>query len=146
MRKLKERDRGKQTLDAGVYPVVRFSHKGTPTSMLLKHSLRVLLLGHQVSSVNTITITLAPGSTKELLHKGWGSPRPPHKSCRRRSTPSRRVDDVPVSHQYSKVPAHRNLLLVHSRTRAQRHKALLVHSLRAHLALTLSNVYSGLKI
>jgi hypothetical protein len=22
---------------------------------------------------------LIPGSTKELLHKGWGSPRPPHK-------------------------------------------------------------------
>ena len=42
MRRLKERDRRKQTLDAGVYPVIT-------------------------------------NSTKELLHKGWGSPRPPHK-------------------------------------------------------------------
>ena len=55
------------------------SHKGTPTSTLLKHSLRVLLLGNQVSSVDKITVTLIPISTKELLHKGWGSPRPPHK-------------------------------------------------------------------
>ena len=34
---------------------------------------------HQVSSMNTITVTLAPDSTNELLHKRWGSPRPPHK-------------------------------------------------------------------
>ena len=55
------------------------SHKGTPTSILLKHSLRVLFLGNQVSSVIKTTITLIPISTKELLHKKWGSPRPPHK-------------------------------------------------------------------
>ena len=79
IRKLKERDRGKQTLDAGVYPVVRFSHKGTPTSMLLKHSLRVSLPGNQVSSVDSTTVTLIPFSTKKLLHKGRGSPRPPYK-------------------------------------------------------------------
>ena len=78
------------------------SHKGTPTSMLLKHSQRVLLLGHQVSPMNTIMVTLAPGSTKELLHQGRGSPHPPYKACRRHSTPSRRVEDVPASHQDSK--------------------------------------------
>src|SRR6185503_12376623 len=55
------------------------SHKVTPTSTLLKHSLRVLLLGNQVSSVDNTTVTLIPISTKELLHKGWGSPHPPHK-------------------------------------------------------------------
>ena len=47
-------------------------------------------------------VTLAPLSIKELLHKGWGSPRPPHKDHRRRSTPSQRVEDVPASHQDSK--------------------------------------------
>ena len=79
------------------------SHKGTPTSTLLKHSQRVLLLGNQVSSENTeSTVTLILGSTKELLHQGRGSPRPPHKACRRRSTPSRSVKDVPASHQDSK--------------------------------------------
>src|SRR6185503_20575021 len=55
------------------------SHKGTPTSTLLKHSLRVLLLGNQISSADSTMVTLIPISTKELLHKGWGSPRPPHK-------------------------------------------------------------------
>ena len=40
------------------------SHKGTPTSTLLKHSRRVLLPGNQVSSVNTITVILIPIFTK----------------------------------------------------------------------------------
>ena len=56
----------------------------------------------------------------------------PAQSCHHRSTPSRRVDDVPTSLQSSKVPAHRNLLLVHLRTTAQRLKALQSHSLRAN--------------
>ena len=72
MRKLKERDRGKQTLDAGVYPVVRLATKAPPTSTLLKHSLKVSLLGNQVSSADSTTVTLIPDSTKEFLHKGWG--------------------------------------------------------------------------
>ena len=79
MWKRKKRGRRKRTLDAGVYPVVRFSHKGTPISMLLKHSLRVSLLGNQVSSADSTTVTLILISTKELHHKGWGSPRPPYK-------------------------------------------------------------------
>ena len=45
---------------------------------------------------------------------------------------------MPVSLQSSKVPAHQNLLLVHSRTTAQSLKTLQSHSLRANLALTLS--------
>ena len=116
MQKLKERDRGKQTLDAGVYPVVRFSHKGTPTSMLLKHSLRVSLLGNQVSSMNKTTVTLIPISTKELLHKGWGSPRPLHKVVHAAphqvggSLTCRRATNDPRG-QRTKI-----FLLVHSRT------------------------------
>ena len=66
MRKLKGRDEGKQTLDTKIYPVVRIATKAPPTSTLLKHSQRVLFPGNQVSSVNTITVTLIPFSTKEL--------------------------------------------------------------------------------
>ena len=43
MRKLKERDERKRTLDTRIYPVVRFATKGAPTSTSLKHSRRVLL-------------------------------------------------------------------------------------------------------
>ena len=63
MRKLKERDERKRTLDTRIYPVVRIATKA-PTSMLLKHSRRVSLPGNQVSSVNTITVTLIPIFTK----------------------------------------------------------------------------------
>jgi len=45
------------------------SHKGTPTSTLLKHSRRVLLPGNQVSSVDTTRVTLIPLSTKEFAHE-----------------------------------------------------------------------------
>ena len=55
------------------------SHKGTPKSMLSKHSRRVSLHSNQLSSVNTITVTLIPFSTKELHQEGWGYPCPPHK-------------------------------------------------------------------
>ena len=79
MRKLKGRNVRKRTLDTRIYPVVWFATKDAPTSTLLKHSLRVSLLGNQVSSADSTTVTLIPGSTKELLHKGWGSPRRPHK-------------------------------------------------------------------
>ena len=110
MRKRKEWDMRKQTLDTGVYPVVRLATKvHLATSMLLKHSLRVLLLGNQVSSADSTMVTLILISTKELLHKGWGSPRPPHKDRPRRSTPSRKVVDVAGELQSSKGPAHQNI-------------------------------------
>ena len=57
MRKRKERDSRKQTLDAGVYPVVQF-HKVTPTFTLLNHLLRVLLLDNQVSSADSTTVSV----------------------------------------------------------------------------------------
>ena len=80
MRKLKERNRRKQTLDAGVYPVVRLATKAYTYIHVVVALTKSMLLGHQVSSVNTITVTLAPGSTKEFHQEGWGSPRPPHKN------------------------------------------------------------------
>ena len=55
----------------------------------------------------------------------------PAQSCRRRSTPSRRVDDVAGELQSSKVPAHQDILLVQQRTTEQRLKALLSHSLKS---------------
>ena len=78
------------------------SHKGTPTSTLLKHSLRVSLLGNQVSSADSTTVTLIPGSTKELLHKGWGSTRPPHKVVVAAPHKVGGSMTLPVSHQAPK--------------------------------------------
>ena len=70
--------------------------------MLLKHSQRVLLLGNQVSSVNTITVTLALGSTKELHQEGWGSPRPPHKDVVAAPHQAGGSMTLPASHEDSK--------------------------------------------
>jgi len=109
------------------------SHKGTPTSTLLKHSQRVLLLGNQVSPEDTKpTVTLIPGSTKELLHQERGSPRPPHKACRRRSTPSWRVEDVPASHQDSKDGRLTEIYFGSLENQLTRHTTLLSHSLRSY--------------
>ena len=60
--------------------------------------------------------------------------------CRYRSTPSRRVEDVPTSLQDSKGMTQRDIILVHSRTT---HKAATSCSLtlsRANLALTLTKL------
>ena len=54
----------------------------------------------------------------------------PAQSCRRRSTPNRRVDDVAGEPQSSKGPALQDILLVQQGTTAQGHKALLSHSLK----------------
>ena len=95
-------------------------HKGAPTSTLLKHSRRVSLSGNQVSSVNTITVTLIPIFTKGDCPRRRGL-RPPHKvvdvvphqaggslSCKRATNAPRR-------------PAHRSTSLVHSRTSHKDH-------------------------
>ena len=114
-------------------------HKGAPTSMLLKHSLRVSLPGNQVSSVNTITVTLIPIFTKgdcprrrdlrsphnvvdAALHQAGGS-----LTCRRATNAPRR-------------PAHQDINLVHSKTTAQESKPCLITHSRANLALTLTKL------
>src|SRR6185369_8695079 len=104
-----------------------------------KHSRRVSLPGNQVSSVNTITVTLIPISTKGDCPRRR-SLRPPHKvvdaappqageslTCRRATNAPRR-------------PAHRDTSLVHSRTTAQGSKSCLITHSRANLALTLSKL------
>ena len=114
-------------------------HKGAPTSTLLKHSRRVSLPGNQVSSVNTITVTLIPIFTKGDCPRRRGL-RPPHNvvdaaphqaggllTCRRATNAPRR-------------PAHRDTNLVHSRTTAQGSKPCLITHLRANLVLTLTKL------
>ena len=47
------------------------------------------------------SVTLVPFSTKEFLHEGWRSPRPPHKVVD--AAPHQaEVEDMPASHQNSK--------------------------------------------
>ena len=50
MRNLKERDRRKQTLDAGVYPVVRLATKAHTYIHVVVALTKSMLLGHQVFS------------------------------------------------------------------------------------------------
>ena len=114
-------------------------HKGAPTSMLLKHSRRVSLPGNQVSSVNTITVSLIPIFTKGDCPRRRGL-RPPHNivdatlhqaggslTCRRATNAPRR-------------PAHRDTSLVHSRTIAQGSKSYLITHSKPNLALTLTKL------
>ena len=107
--------------------------------MLLKHSRRVSLPGNQVSSVNTITVTLIPIFTKGDCpqRRGLGPPHnvvdaAPHQvggslTCRRATKAPRR-------------PAHRDTILVHSRTTEQGSKPCLITHSRANLALTLTKL------
>ena len=121
------------------------SHKGTPTSILLKHSQRVSLPGNQVSSVNTITVTLIPIFTKGDCPQRRGL-RPPHNvvdaaphqaggslTCRRATNAPRR-------------PAHRNTSVVHSRTSHKAQHLALTLSKELILALTLTKLVLSLRI
>src|SRR6185437_12407939 len=77
MRKLKERD---EKANSRHEDLSRGSdcHKGAPTSMLLKHSQRGSLPGNQVSSVNTIAVTLIPIFTKGDCSRRRGLRPPPN--------------------------------------------------------------------
>ena len=73
MRKFKGGMRESKLFDTRIYPVVRLAIKTqAPISTLSKHSQRVSFHDNQVSSVNTITVTLIPLSTKELHQERWG--------------------------------------------------------------------------
>ena len=74
-----------------------------------------------------------------------GSP-PPAQSCRRRSTPSRRVVDVPASHQCSKEAGAPKYLLVHSRTSHKAQHLALKLSKELILVLTLTKLVLSLRI
>ena len=120
--------------------------KATLTSTLLKYSRRVSLPGNQVSSVNTITVTLIPLSTKELAHKGEGVSTSLVQGCCRHSTLSRRVDDVPASHQMLQGAGTPKYLLVHSRTSHKAQHLALTLSKELILALTLTKLVLSLKV
>ena len=103
--------------------------KSLPELFLPRHQ------GLQVTSV-----MLASGSTKELLHEEWGSPRPPHKYVDAAPHQVGGSLTLPVSHQDSKGLAHCVQVLVHSRTTAQGSKPCSLTHSRANLALPLSKV------
>ena len=130
MRKLKGGMRGSKLSTRGF-----ISWFGLPQRRSYIHVVEALTKsiasGNQVSSVNTITVTLIPLSTKELLHKGLGSPRPPHnlvdaaphqtggsKTCRQATKTPRRL-------------THKDTSVVHSKTSSQGSNTLLTHSLRS---------------
>jgi len=82
MRKLKRRDERKQTLDTrGFIPWFGLPQR-RPYIHVVEAITKSIASGNQVYSVNTITVTLILLSTKELAHKGRGSPHPPYKVSR----------------------------------------------------------------
>jgi len=86
--------------------------------------------GNQVYSVNTITVTLILLSTKELAHKGRGSPRP-----------RTRFQGV-ASHQMLQGADTPKYLLIHSKTSHRTQHLALTLSKELILALTLKLVLS----
>ena len=139
MWKLKERDERKRTLDTRIYSVVRFATKAPPTSTLLKHSRRVSFPGNQVSSVNTITVTLIPIFTKRDCPRRRGlRPRTKLSMPFHTKPEGRRLAGEPPKLQG--WPAHQDIRMVHSRTTAQESKPCLITHSRANLALTLTKL------
>ena len=82
--------------------------------------------------MNTITVTLAPGSTKELHQEGWGSPRPPLKDVIAAPHQAGGSMTLPASHQDSKDGRHTEYKLEQLSSTA--HKA---HNLALTLKLEL---------
>ena len=101
MRKLKGWMRESKLFDTRIYPVVRLAAKAH-LHPRCRSTHKEYCFTAIKSLSRTQSRTLISLSTKELHQEKWGSPRPPHKACHRRSTPSRRVEDVPASHQDSK--------------------------------------------
>ena len=137
MRKLNEWDERKRTLDTKIYPVVRIA--------TLKHSRRVSLPGNQVSSVNTITITLIPLSTKGACPRRRGL-RPPHNIVD--AAPHQAGGSLTCRRATNAPKGRRTEIqwLVHSRTAAQGSQPCLLTHSRANLVLTLTKRVLNLRI
>ena len=110
----------------------------------MKHSRRVSLPGNQVSSVNTITVTLIPIFTKRDC--------PRRRGLRSRTKLSTSLHTKPegrrLAGEPSKLqgwPAHQDTILVHSRTTAQGSKPCLITHSRANLTLTLTKLVLSTK-
>jgi hypothetical protein len=96
--------------------------KSLPELFLTRHE------GLATKALAKFPVTLMPLSTKELLHEGWGSPRPPHKAV---VAAPHQAGGSMTCWRATKTPRGRHTeiqLVVHSRnsTRSQ------------HLAFTLS--------
>ena len=84
--------------------------------MLLKHSIKsiasrppCLFWGSSWLATKVCQVTmviLIPLSTKELLHEGWGSPRPPHKDVDAAPHQAEGSLTLPARHQDSKDDRH----------------------------------------
>jgi hypothetical protein len=128
--------------------------------MLLKHSLRVLLSGHRVSSGSLLNSPLRlshqgsrqiPGhldvvSTNELLHEGMGPSRPTHKAI---ITTPHWAGESMTCRRATKTPKGRHSeiqLVVHLRTSTQGSNVLLSHSLELILTLTFSELVLNLTL
>ena len=95
--------------------------------------------GNQVSSVNTITVTLIPISTKGDCPRRRGL-RPPHNVV---NTTPHKVGGSLTCQRATKDPrrpAHRDTRMVHFRTTTQGSKPYLMTHSRANLALTLTKL------
>ena len=139
MQKYKERMRGSKLSTWRIIPWFGLPQR-RPYIHVVEALTKSIASGNQISSVNTITVTLIPIFTKKLLHKWWGSPRPPHKIVHTAphqvggSLTCRRVTKTP------RMPAHRDLLVVHSRTTHKAATPCSLTHLRANLVLTLSKM------
>ena len=139
MRKLKGGMRGSKLSTRGFIPWFVLPQRH-PYIHVVEAPTKSIASGNQVSSVNTITVTLNLLSAKELLHRGWGSPRPPHKIV---DAAPHQAGGSSTCRQASNAPRgwHTEIhLLVHPRTM---HKAAIPSSfthLIANLALTLSKM------
>ena len=79
MRKLKEGMRGSKLSTRRFIPWFGLPQRRCPYIHVVEALTKSIASGNQVSSSNTITVTLIPLSTKELAHKRRKSPLPLHK-------------------------------------------------------------------
>ena len=137
MRKLKGRDERKRTLDMRIYPVVRFVTRRPYVHVV--EALTKSIASRQVSSVNTITVTLIPIFTKRDCPRRRGlCPRTKLSTPLHTKTEGRRLAGEPPKLQG--WPAHQDTRMVHSRTTSQGSKPCFITHLRANLVLTLTKL------
>ena len=119
---------------------------GLPQRRLYIHVVKALtkigklsLPGNQVSSVNTITVTLILIFTKGDCPRRRGL-RPPHNIVDAAPHQAGRSLTCQRATNALRRPAHRDTSLVHSRTTAQGSKPCLITHSSANLALTLTKL------
>jgi hypothetical protein len=142
MRKLKGRAEGKQTLEMKIYHVISIGIKPPLVHIVQALTkeycfpvteclLGLFLTRHQGLATKSLAMSLftsMPYPLRSFSMKEGGL-HIPAQSRHRRSTPSRRVDDLPASHQDSKGWHTEIQLVVHSRIGTQGSNTLLSHSL-----------------